>query len=147
MDVQKIKHVEVACEVIFRRLQNWGSCFLQSNIVKEILEETDICKPKLIYGYACDYEDGDYIRHFWLEYKGLIIDPSTLSLPRKRNRKLSKTPFHGECLTLPSFQAIQKNSFNMANKMRFWEDCELHCGTDEVIKYKNIKQQIKNSLV
>ena len=138
MDIRKI---EVACAVIFRRMKNYGSCFLQANIVKEILEEMGY-KPELIYGYASDYDD-EYIRHFWIEYNGTIIDPSTLSLPHKPARRLSKTPFSGICFTSSEFQNIQQRSFNMAKNGYFWKDMENNCGFEEVQKYKFIKQQLK----
>jgi hypothetical protein len=138
----EIRKIEVACAVVFRRMKNYGACFLQANIVKEILEENMGYKPELIYGYASD-RDGTYIRHFWLELDGIIIDPSTLSLPHKPLRKLSKIPFNGECFTPSRFQSIQQKSFNMAKNGYFWQDMEINCGVEEVQKYKFIKQQLK----
>jgi hypothetical protein len=139
----EIRKIELACASVFRRMENYGTCFLQANIVKEILEENMGYKPDLIYGYASD-RDGTYIRHFWLELDGNIIDPSTLSLPHKPIRKLSKSPLNGKCLTSSTFQSIQQNSFNMAKNNHFWQDMENHCGVEEVQKYKFIKQQLAN---
>jgi len=149
-----IRNIEVACAVVFRRIDinmkkyygrcpnNGGSCFLQANIVKEILEENMGYKPELIFGYASDHDE-TYIRHFWLECNGIILDPSTLSLSHKPNRKLSKTPFNGECFTSNEFQTSQQISFDMAKNGYFWKDMENNCGIEQVQKYKIIKHKLK----
>jgi hypothetical protein len=143
------RRVEIACAIEFRKLgrRAYGSCLLQTMICKEIFEEYNICKPKLIFGYASD-NGTTYIRHFWLEYDKKHIDPSTLSLPYsvRCNRHLSKIKPDGVCLTSEEFQCIQKNSYEMCLHNNFWKDLKLKTDQDTVVFYKILKMKIIDNL-